>query len=258
MTADHANPFDLSGRVAVVTGGGRGLGRSIAEGLAAFGAEVVLCGRTESTLAQAAASIVGTGGRAHFITADISQELDVLAVRDFALERTGRIDVLVNNAGINPSYKATTDLTKADWDAILGTNLTGAFLCCRYLGAEMARRDGGSIVSISSIAGHVGLRKNVPYCATKGGLELMTKALALEWAKARIRVNCIAPGFFETDLTAGMRDHEHLARRLLAHIPMERFGKASEVVGATVFLASPAASYMTGQSIIIDGGWTAD
>lgn len=258
MKAEHANPFDLSGQVAIVTGGGRGLGRAIAEGLAAFGAEVVVCGRTESTLKQVAEAIAATGGRAHVVPADVSHERDVLAIRDAALERTGRIDILVNNAGINPAYKSTQDLTKADWDAIVGTNLTGAFLCCRHIGAEMVRRGGGSIMSITSIAGHVGLRKNVPYCATKGGLELMTKALALEWATAGVRVNCVAPGFFETDLTAGMRDHEHLSRRLLAHIPMDRFGKASEVVGAAVFLASAASSYMTGQSLIVDGGWTAD
>lgn len=258
MKADHANPFDLSGQVAVVTGGGRGLGRAIAEGLAAFGAEVVVCGRTESALTQTVDAIAAAGGRAHAVPGDVSDERDVLAIRDIALERTGRIDVLVNNAGINPAYKATQDLTKADWDAVLGTNLTGAFLCCRHIGAEMAGRGGGSIVSITSIAGHVGLRKNVPYCATKGGLELMTKALALEWASAGVRVNCVAPGFFETDLTAGMRNHEHLSRRLLAHIPMDRFGRTSELVGATVFLASAASSYMTGQSIVIDGGWTAD
>jgi NAD(P)-dependent dehydrogenase (short-subunit alcohol dehydrogenase family) len=258
MAADHAKPFDLSGRVAVVTGGGRGLGRTIAEGLAQFGAELVLCGRTGSTLSEAAAAIRAAGGRAHVITADVSQELDVLAVRDFTLERTGRIDVLVNNAGIDPVYRATAELTKADWDPVIGTNLTGAFLCARYLGAEMARREGGSIVSISSIAGHVGLRKHVPYCASKGGLELMTKALAIEWAKARVRVNCIAPGFLETDLTAAMLEHEHLSKRLLAHVPMERFGKTRDVVGAVVFLASEASSYVTGHSLVVDGGWTAD
>ncbi len=258
MNSEYPNLFDLAGQVAVVTGGGRGLGRAIGEGLAAFGAEVILCGRTEATLAEAAAAITAAGGRAYFINADVSQELDVLAVRDFALERSGKIDVLVNNAGINPSHKATIELTKAEWDAILATNLTGAFLCCRHLGAEMVQRGGGSIISVSSVAGHVGLRKDVAYCATKGGLELMTKSLALEWAKWKVRVNCIAPGYFETDLTAGMRDHEYLSKRLLAHTPMERFGKANELVGAAVFLASSASSYVTGQSILVDGGWTAD
>ncbi len=257
MTADPRKAFDLSGRVAVVTGAGRGLGRAIAEGLAGCGAELVLCGRTESTLAEAAAAIAAAGGIAHHLTADVSQERDILALREFALRWTGRVDVLVNNAGINPLYKATQDLTKADWDAVVATNLTGVFLCCRHLGSEMAARGGGSIVSISSIAGHVGLLKSVPYCATKGGVEMMTRALAIEWARSGVRVNCIAPGYFETDLTAGMRGHEHLSRRLLAHIPLDRFGAVSEIVGAAVFLASPASSYVTGQSIVVDGGWTA-
>ncbi len=257
MSSDPARLFDLSGKVAVVTGAGRGLGRSMAEGLAAFGAEVVLSGRTEATLAEAAAAIRAAGGRAQVVTADVSRERDVLGLRDATLERAGRLDVLVCNAGINPVYKAMQDLARADWDEILGTNLTGTFLCCRHLGAEMVRRGGGSIVCVTSIGGHVGLRKSVPYCASKGGVELMARALALEWAGAGVRVNCIAPAFFETDLTAGMRAHEHLSRRLLAQTPMERFGKEGELVGATVFLASSASSYVTGASLVVDGGWTA-
>lgn len=258
--------IDFKGRVAIVTGAGGGLGKQHALALARRGAKVVvndLGGARDGSGGSASAAqavvdeIRAAGGEAMANAASVTDFAAVQAMVQQAMDTWGRVDVLVNNAGINPLYKATQDLTKADWDAVVATNLTGVFLCCRHLGSEMAARGGGSIVSISSIAGHVGLLKSVPYCATKGGVEMMTRALAIEWARSGVRVNCIAPGYFETDLTAGMRGHEHLSRRLLAHIPLDRFGAVSEIVGAAVFLASPASSYVTGQSIVVDGGWTA-
>jgi NAD(P)-dependent dehydrogenase (short-subunit alcohol dehydrogenase family) len=246
--------FDLTGMVAVVTGGGRGLGRAIAEGMARHGAKLVLCGRTGATLQQAAAEI---GGEVLTHEADVSREADVLALRDAALQRFGQIDVLVNNAGVNPIYKGIEGTTLDEWQHILDVNLTGAFLCCKHLGSVMAAAGRGSIISISSVAGHVGLRRSIPYCATKGGVELLTKALALDWAGKGVRVNCIAPGYFETDLTAGMIANPTLSSRLLAQTPMARFGRDADIADAAVFLASPASAYMTGQSLVLDGGYLA-
>jgi NAD(P)-dependent dehydrogenase (short-subunit alcohol dehydrogenase family) len=246
--------FDLSGAVAVVTGGGRGLGRAIARGLAAHGARLVLCGRTLATLETAAAEI---GGEVVTHAADVSREADVLALRDAALARFGRVDVLVNNAGVNPIYKGIEGTTLDEWQQIVDVNLTGTFLCCKHIGTVMAQAGRGSIITVSSVAGHVGLRRSVPYCATKGGVELLTKALALDWAGKGVRVNCIAPGYFETDLTAGMIANETMSARLLAQTPLGRFGRDPDIVGAAVFLASPASAYMTGQSLVVDGGYLA-
>ena len=246
--------FDLTGLVAVVTGGGRGLGRAIARGLVQHGAKLVICGRNAATLKAAAGEI---GGEVLTHQADVSRETDVLALRDAALARFGRVDVLVNNAGVNPIYKGIERTSLDEWQHIVDVNLTGTFLCCKHLGTVMAGAGRGSIITISSVAGHVGLRRSVPYCATKGGVELLTRALALDWAGKGVRVNCIAPGYFETDLTAGMIANEALSAALRAQTPMGRFGRDPDIVGAAVFLASPASAYVTGQSIVVDGGYLA-
>ncbi len=246
--------FDLTDKVAIVTGGGRGLGRAIARGLAQHGARIVISGRTAATL-EATARELGPDTLTH--AGDVAVEADVTALRDAALARFGRIDILVNNAGVNPIYKTIERTTLEEWQHILGINLTGTFLCAKHIGGAMAEAGRGSVINISSVAGHVGLRRSVPYCATKGGVELMTKALALDWAAKGVRVNCIAPGYFETDLTAGMIANEALSTRLLGQTPMGRFGQDAELVGAAVFLASDASAYMTGQSLAIDGGYLA-
>jgi NAD(P)-dependent dehydrogenase (short-subunit alcohol dehydrogenase family) len=246
--------FDLTGLVAVVTGGGRGIGRAIARGLAAHGASVVLCGRTAATL-DAVAAEIGPQALAH--VADVSNEADVLALRDAALDRFGRIDVLVCNAGVNPIYKGIEATSLKEWQTIVDVNLTGVFLCCKHLGASMVAAGSGSVLVISSVAGHVGLRKSVPYCASKGGAELLVRALALDWAAKGVRVNCIAPGYFETDLTAGMIASPAMSAKLLAATPMGRFGQDADIVGAAIFLASPASAYVTGQSLLVDGGYAA-
>lgn len=256
--SDRASLFDLTGRVAVVTGGGRGIGRFIAEGLAQFGAHVVLTGRSQETLDAAAVALRRQGYDALAMVADVSREDDVAALRDSVLGVRGQIDILVNNAGINPIYKDIERTTLVEWQTIVDTNLTGVFLCCKYLGGVMAGQGRGSIINVSSVAGHVGLRRSVPYNATKGGVELLTKGLAIDWAKKGVRVNALAPGYFETDLTAGLRQNEALAAPLLAHTPLGRFGRDADIAGAAVFLASDASAYMTGASLLVDGGWTAD
>ena len=245
--------FDLTGKVCIVTGAGRGIGRGIAEALARHGATVVLTGRTASTLTEAATAI---GAAASVQLADVARENDVIALRDAVLARHGRIDVLVNNAGINPVWRGIEKTSLTEWQGIIDTNLTGTFLCCKYLGAAM--QSGGSVINVSSIAGHVGLTRSVPYCASKGGVELLTKALALDWAKRGVRVNCLAPGYVDTDLTHALLAHETHGKPFLDHVPMGRFGTPREMAGAAVFLASDASSYMTGQSLVVDGGWTAD
>ena len=247
--------FDLTGKVAVVTGAGRGIGRAIAEGLARHGASVVLAGRTEATLTDAAAAI---GAGASVQVADVSREADVLALRDAVVARCGRIDVVVNNAGINPIFRGIDRISLADWQSIIDINLTGSFLCCKHLGAVMVEQGAGSIINVSSVAGHVGLLRSVPYCASKGGVEMLTRALALDWAKLGVRVNTLAPGWVDTDLTHGLLEHDTHGRRLLDHTPMGRFATPGDMVGAAIFLASDASAYMTGQSLLIDGGWTAD
>jgi gluconate 5-dehydrogenase len=247
--------FDLTGKLAIVTGGGRGIGLAIAEGLARHGATLVLAGRTEATLAAAAASI-SQGASVH--VADVSREPEVLALRDAVLDRHGRIDVLVNNAGINPIFRGIERTSLEDWQGIIDINLTGTFLCCKHIGGAMVEQGRGSIINISSVAGHVGLLRSVPYCASKGGVEMLTRALALDWAKRGVRVNTLAPGWVDTDLTHGLLEHDVHGRRLLDHTPIGRFATASDMVGAAVFLASDASAYMTGQSLLIDGGWTAD
>ena len=246
--------FDLGGKVCVVTGAGRGIGRGIAEALARAGATVVLTGRTAATLADAEAAIGAAA--AGVVVADVAREADVAALRDAVLARHGRLDVLVNNAGINPVWRGIEKVSLADWQAIIDINLTGTFLCCKYLGGAMGR--GGSVINMSSVGGHVGLTRSVPYCASKGGVEMLTKALALDWAKRGVRVNCLAPGYVDTDLTHGLLAHEVHGKPFLDHVPMGRFGTAREMGSAAVFLASDASAYMTGQSLVVDGGWTAD
>jgi NAD(P)-dependent dehydrogenase (short-subunit alcohol dehydrogenase family) len=251
--------FDLTGKVAVVTGGGRGIGRAIAEAMAAHGARVVPVGRTLATLDETVAALAKiSSGAGHFgVAMDVGVEADVVRARDAILKQAGKIDILVNNAGIDPHYAPLEKTTQEEWDQIVAVNLTGVFRCCRLLGAAMLPQKSGSIINISSIAGHVALKRQVPYCATKGGVEQLTKALCSDWADQGIRVNAIAYGFVDTDLTNSILSHPHIGPRYLSRVPMGRFGTLDDVAGAAVFLASPAAGYVTGHSLVVDGGWTA-
>lgn len=248
-----SNDFDLTGKVCIVTGGGRGIGRGMAEGLARHGATVVLSGRTKATLEEAAAAI---GDRASMQTCDVSQEADVIALRDAVLAKHGKIDVLVNNAGVDPIFKVIERTSLEEWLHIVTVNLTGTFLCCKYLGGAM--QAGGSVINISSVAGHGGLPRSVPYCASKGGVEMMSKALAVDWAKRGVRVNALAPGWVDTDLTHELLGHDVHGKRMLERTPMGRFAVPNDMAGGVVFLASDASAFMTGQSLVIDGGWTAE
>ncbi len=250
--------FDLSGSVAFVTGGGRGIGSEIAKALAAHGARVAVAGRTPEPLRQVAAAITAAGGAAEPVIADVTDERSL----DAAAHQVARVfgqpaNLLVNNAGINPHYASAEKTSAEQWKDILDVNLQGVVACCRVFGPPMLAAGSGAVINISSIGGHVGLKRQTPYCTSKGAIEQYTRALAADWADRHVRVNSVAYGYIETELTVQVRNHPVLGPRLLSRIPMARFGRLTEVGGAVVFLASPGAAYVTGHSLLVDGGWTA-
>ncbi len=240
-----------------MTGAGRGLGRAIALGLSRAGFLVALTARSTEELARTADEVRALGGTARAIVADVRRWEEVQAAVVAALELGGHIDVLVNAAGTSPYYKQSERLEPDEWDVVLETNLRGTFYFCRTVGAHMLSRGRGSIVNITSVLGTTaGASRLAAYCASKGGVDGLTKALAVEWADRGLRVNAVAPAFFETQLTSKLLKTDR-AKPLLARTPMGRFGEAQEVVGAVLFLASESASYVTGSTIFVDGGWQA-
>jgi NAD(P)-dependent dehydrogenase (short-subunit alcohol dehydrogenase family) len=248
--------FNLEGKTALVTGSGRGLGREIALGLAHYGASLVLADavypeETEKLIRQKGYSCIA-------IQTDISDEEQVGKLSKKAAAECRQVDILVNNAGVSQlSYTATEDLPLDEWDRIIETNLRGTFLCCKNLGKLMIDAGGGSIVNIASTAGVTGVQRAPAYCASKSAIILLTKSLALEWARHNIRVNAIAPHYLETDLTKGLRDSDKVHSALKKQIPLGRFGKTSEVIGAVLYLTSDASTYTTGAVIPVDGGYLA-
>jgi gluconate 5-dehydrogenase len=249
----NAPLISVRGLRVLITGSTRGIGLALAQAFAAEGADVIVTGRDAGAAARAAGEI---GGRAMGLGVDVADEASVerLAAQ---VRELGPLDVLVNNAGIDPHYSDLRDTPTDVWERIRQTNLDGVFFCCKHMAAPMAQRGSGCVINISSVAGTVGLRKQLPYCASKGGVDQITRSLAVDWASLGVRVNGIGYGFVETELTSGMRGHEHIAPRLLARTPMARFGRIDEVAGAAIFMASSAASFVTGHTLMVDGGWTA-
>ena len=250
--------FDLRGRVALVTGGSRGLGLVIAEGLAEAGAAVAISARRRQWLDPAAAGLVGRGFPCLAVPADVTEPEQVAALLAATLERFGRLDILVNSAGVSWGAPAE-EMPLERWRGVLETNATGTFLACQAAGRHMLGRGGGKIINIASLAGLVGtpeaLLSAVGYSASKGAVIALTRDLAVKWAPRGVTVNAIAPGFFPTRMTeAVLRRSE---REIVAGIPLGRLGRPDDLKGLAVFLASAASDYLTGQVIALDGGATA-
>ncbi|MGD9511103.1 MAG: SDR family NAD(P)-dependent oxidoreductase [Geminicoccaceae bacterium] len=247
--------FGLEGRKALVTGASRGIGEALAIGLARFGADVAVAARDVSRLERCAEAIAAAGRRAVPIALDAASVATVRAGVARATDALGGLDILINNAGVE-QVCPSLEVEEALWDRILDTNLKGAFFAAQAA-ARLMRESGGTIVNVCSLTSAVGVPTAVPYGSSKSGLLGMTRALATEWAPLGIRVNAIGPGYFRTELTETFYRDESWARSMLAKIPAVRFGDLRDLVGATVFLCSDAARYITGQIIYIDGGYLA-
>jgi 3-oxoacyl-[acyl-carrier protein] reductase len=244
-----SRPFE--GRVAVVTGGAKGIGRAIAIHLAAGGAKLVLAGRSEGPLEELKAEIQGQGGEAVAVRADVAVEADVADLCQSALDAFGKVEILVNNAGVTRDGLLLR-MSDADWDQVIDTNLKGAFHCTRAFARPMVRQKWGRIVNIASVIGLIGNAGQTNYAASKAGLLGLTKAVAKELASRHITVNAVAPGFIETAMTDSLG--EKVREGLMAQIPMGRLGKAEDVAQAVGFLCSEGAAYVTGQVLTVDGG----
>ena len=249
-----ATPFDLSGKVAVVTGANTGIGQAIALALAEAGADVACVGRTpaEDTVAQ----IRALGRKAEIVSADLSTIEPVDRIVDETVEKLGGLDILVNNAGIIRRADAV-DFTEADWDAVVDTNLKSVFFLCQAAGRRMIAHGGGKIINIASMLTFQGGIRVPSYTASKSGIGGLTKLLANEWAARGVNVNAIAPGYIATNNTAALQADEVRNKAILDRIPAGKWGDASDLGGAAVFLASNAANYVQGHILAVDGGWLA-
>ncbi len=247
----------LDGRVAWITGASRGLGRAIAYGFAGAGADLLLSARSADALAEVADEIRERGGVVEVVAGSIADAAVIERTAELIGERWGHLDVLVNNAGISPAFVRAEHLDDAIWRDVLDVNLSAPLRCSLAALPLFERVGGGSVVNISSIYGSRAQERGIAYTASKGGLEMLTRTLAVEWASRGIRVNSVAPGYLETDLTVGLRESERWSEPLKSRIPMYRFAAPAEVVPAVMLLAGPGSSYITGTTIYVDGGWTA-
>ncbi|HEX3722077.1 MAG TPA: glucose 1-dehydrogenase [Nitrolancea sp.] len=253
--------FRLDGQVAVVTGTGTGLGQAIAAGLAEAGADVVMSELPDRVhLAEKTARSISNHGRDALVLPLDVRDLDgahgIRAFAHAAINWRAHVDILVNNAGINLPQDAL-DVDEATWDAVLDIDLKGTFFCAQAFGRHMVERGHGTIINIASQNGLVGYYKRAAYCSAKAGVVNLTRVLTLEWAPRGVRVNAIAPTFVRTPLTASTFDDPELGPDLIRRIPLGRIGEPEDVAAAVVFLASPAASMITGHTLTVDGGWTA-
>jgi gluconate 5-dehydrogenase len=247
--------FRLDGKVAIVTGGSRGLGLMMAEGLAEAGSHVVLCARNLDACERAILTIAGTGVQTLAVRCDVSNPNDVRVLVERTLSRFGRLDILINNAGFaweEPLEKVSLE----KWNQTFAANATGTFLCCQAAGRQMIQQESGKIINIVSIAAMASidpdLANSVPYSASKGAVVALTRDLARKWSSHGIQVNAIAPGYFATRMSAHLL--EHRSQQVMSSIPMNRLGEKDEIKGVAVFLASAASHYITGQVLAVDGG----
>jgi 2-deoxy-D-gluconate 3-dehydrogenase len=248
--------FNLTGRVALVTGGNGGIGFGIAKGLAGAGASVAIAARNEAKSAAAAETLNGLGARTLVLSVDVKDKGSIERMAAGTLSRFGRIDILVANAGTN-IRKPPEDYTPEEWQEVLDVNLNGPFLCAQAVYPAMKAQGGGKIITIGSMTSIFGLPFPAPYAATKGGIVQLSRTLATAWAKDNIQVNCILPGWIDTELTQrARREVQSLNERVLARTPAGRWGTPDDFAGIAVFLASSASAFLTGTAIPVDGGYS--
>lgn len=248
--------FDLSGKTAMVTGGTRGLGEVSAIALAKAGADVAVCGRSKTDLERVSQAIRELGRKSEGFSLDVTSKPSIEAGFAEILSRLGKIDILVNNAGVN--YRVPLlEFPEDQWDKVLATNLKGYFLVAQVVVPQMLERGYGKVINMGSILGTVALPMQAAYASSKGGVHQLTKVMALEWAKQGVRVNAIGPTYFETELVAQLRNDPERFKFINERTPMGRWGYPQELEGTVIFLAAPASDFITGQTIYIDGGWTA-
>jgi NAD(P)-dependent dehydrogenase (short-subunit alcohol dehydrogenase family) len=249
-------PLDLDGKVAVVIGGTSGIGRAIAHGLAQAGADVIPTSRRAEQVETVAAEIEALGRRTLRLTSDVSDRSSLQHVLKETINAFEKVDILVNSAG-RTKRAPTIDFSDEDWNAIMDTNLTGTLRACQIFGRHMIERQYGRIINIASLSTFVALYEVAAYSASKAAVASLTKSLAVEWASYGVCVNAIAPGVFRTALNQKLLDESERGREFLLRTPMKRFGKVEELAGAAVFLASDAASFVTGEILTVDGGFLA-
>jgi len=257
VTATVLDSFKLTNRRALITGGGKGLGKVMAGALAQAGADVAISARTLSDCEAVASQIMEmTGRRAVPIAADVTKDEDIQRMIAEAEKAIGPIDILINNAGVN-IRGAAHELTESDWDTVVDTNLKGVFMVSRRLGPAMCERGWGRIINLGSIMSVIALPGRAAYAAAKAGVMNLTRVLALEYAGKGVTVNTLCPGPFATDMNKPLLDDPEKYKAFVSKIPMGRWGELGEIAGPTLFLASEACSFMTGSALFVDGGWTA-
>jgi NAD(P)-dependent dehydrogenase (short-subunit alcohol dehydrogenase family) len=246
----------LKGKVVLITGSTRGIGKEFASGFAKEGADVIINGRNMDKAREVAKAIEGLGVRSIGIGADVSQSKDVTRMVEEAIQAFGKIDILLNNAGINPFILEAEKIKEEGWDQVLDVNLKGVFLCCQAVGRQMIKQGGGRIINISSTAGILGDQGFLPYCVSKAGVIMLTRVLAYEWSRHNILVNAIAPGVIAGGMNTPVLNKEILVSGLTQNIPLKRFGKPEEILSIALFLASEDSNYINGTTIVADGGMT--